>query len=54
MKPDTDTILGLELYSHVGDDGHLDFPGENIPHHLPYTRPHPYTPGSPPPPYTPG
>merc|ERR1712113_1024070 len=30
MQPERDVILGRELYSHKGDDGDLDFPGENV------------------------
>eukprot|EP00928_Gymnodinium_smaydae_P048650 TRINITY_DN32549_c0_g1_i1.p1 TRINITY_DN32549_c0_g1~~TRINITY_DN32549_c0_g1_i1.p1 ORF type:complete len:450 (+),score=34.40 TRINITY_DN32549_c0_g1_i1:145-1494(+) len=30
VQVDRDVILGRELYAHHGDDGDLDFPGENI------------------------
>jgi len=30
MQPKRHEILGRELYSHAGDDGDLDFPGENV------------------------
>lgn len=30
VVPKTDDIIGRELYSHVGDDGDADFPGENV------------------------
>lgn len=30
VVPRTDDIIGRELYSHIGDDGDADFPGENV------------------------
>merc|ERR1711879_36184 len=30
LRPQVNDIIGRELYSHAGDDGDLDFPGENV------------------------